>query len=114
MKKFYGIKKSAWLRQHTNLRPVFMTETRWSSAFLMIERSFQLKPYFDYNDRDLVTYLLSPSEELLLESVSDKMKNFESVSKKLQEEFVCFGDARALFDSLQEVHPDFFLLFGFL
>ena len=38
MKKFYAIKKLAWLGQHTNLRPVFMTETRWSSAFLMVER----------------------------------------------------------------------------
>ena len=40
------------------------------------------------------------------------MKNFESVSKKLQEEFVGFGDARALFDSLQEVHPDLVYYLG--
>ena len=60
MKKFFAIKKSAWLVQHTNLRPVFMTETRCSSALLMAERYFRLKLYFDYSDRDIVTHLLSP------------------------------------------------------
>ena len=112
MKKFYAIKKSAWLRRHTNLRPVFVTETRWSSAFLMVERYFQLKLYFENNDRDIVTYLLSPSEDLLLESVSEKMTNFESVSKKTPGRFCLFGDARALFDSLQEVHPDLVYYLG--
>lgn len=72
----------------------------------MVERYFKLKPFLDSADDDLAAYMPSPLEERQLRSTLDDLKDFESVSKKLQEEGnLTLADVRALFDSLMEKAP---------
>eukprot|EP00644_Phytophthora_capsici_P019588 jgi/Phyca11/133604/e_gw1.585.2.1 len=93
----------------TSLRPVIRQKTRWSSTFPMVERYFKLKPFLDSADGDLAAYMPSPLEERRLRTTLDDLKDFESVSKKLQEEGhmgnLTLADVRALFDSLMEKEP---------
>ncbi|KAF1792151.1 Ribonuclease H-like domain [Phytophthora cactorum] len=69
-------------RQRTPLQPA----TRWSTTFAMVERYFKLKPFLDSVDDELAVYMPSPLEEKRLRGDLDDLKDFESVSKILQEE----------------------------
>jgi hypothetical protein len=42
MLKLRTLKMAAALREHTKLRPVLRCQTRWSGAFFMVSRYFQL------------------------------------------------------------------------
>ena len=106
MKKLTTLKYSAQLRRKTSLRPILKNETRWSSTFEMIQRYFRLKEFFDIYDEGLRDFILSVAEEIQLQIVLEKLKDFESVSKHLQKDAANMGEARALFDSLLEFYPD--------
>ena len=105
LKKMSGLKKSAVLRTKTPLRPVLQNDTRWSSGFEMLSRYFELKPFFDAHDRDLLPLFLSPGEEHELKSLYERLKDSESVSKSLQQDGLEFQDARLLFNSLLVMQP---------
>ena len=100
------MKYSAQLRRKTSLRPILKNETRWSSTFEMTQRYFRLKEFIDIYDEGLRDFIFSVAEEFQLQTVSEKLKDFESVSKHLQKDAANMGEARALFDSLLDVHPD--------
>ena len=51
-------------------------------------------------------FILSVAEEFQLQTVLEKLKDFESVSKHLQKDAANMGEARALFESLLDVYPD--------
>ena len=106
MNKLCCLKKTALLRQKTNLRPVMRNETRWS-AFARIRRYFELKPHFDMDDIDLIQLYLSVGDEQCLKTLLDELAKFEPISKKLQEEnSVDISDARAPFDELLKSYPE--------
>ncbi|KAG4234341.1 hypothetical protein PC116_g17502 [Phytophthora cactorum] len=52
----------------------------------MVERYVKLKPFLDTADDDSAVYMLSPLEEERFHEVLEEIKDFEPVSKKLQEE----------------------------
>ena len=106
MKKMSGLKRSAALRQKTNLRPVIQNDTRWSSIFDMLERYFEIVHFFD-KSQDIIEFHLSPSEDFQIKCVFEELKKFESISKALQrEKGINLSDARKLFDTLLECHPE--------
>ena len=105
VKKMSGLKKSAVLRTKTPVRPVLQNDTRWSSSFEMLSRYFELKPFIDTHDRDLLPLSLSPGEEHELKFLYEMLKDFESVSKSLQQDGLEFHDARLLFNSLFVMQP---------
>ena len=57
MKKFLSLKQSAKLRKATNLRPVLRNETRWSSAYSMLQRYFDIQHFVDKTDPELLQLL---------------------------------------------------------
>ena len=71
----------------------------------MLSRYFELKPFFDTHDRDLLPLFLSPGEEHELKSLYEMLKDFESASKSLQQDGLEFQDARLLFNSLLVMQP---------
>ena len=101
MKKLSFLKQSAKLRKATNLRPVLRNETRWSSAYSMLQRYFDIQHFVDKTDPELLQLLSTPIQERkLTEEVLQDMKFFESISKKLQSVETTLADNRVLFDGL--------------
>ena len=83
MKKLTNLKKSAALRQK-KLRSVLRNETRWSSTYEMLKRYFEIKHFPDTNDTDIAPLLPSAVKDNQLSTLLGVLKDFESVSKKLQ------------------------------
>jgi hypothetical protein len=61
----------------THLKPFISNATRWSTAYNMVRRYNQIKDVIDGQDRDLVTYLLSPAENIQLVDIETTLKKFE-------------------------------------
>jgi hypothetical protein len=85
MRKLSTIKKAAKLRKLTHLMPITRNTTRWTSTFKMVERYFNIKEFVDANDPDLATLLPSPMHDMALQDLFQNMKDFHSVTMKLQE-----------------------------
>ena len=100
MKKLSSLKQSAKLRKATNLRPVLRNETRWSSAYSMLQRYSDIQHFVDKTDPELLQLLPTPIQERKLTEVLQDMKFFESISKKLQSDEKTLADIRVLFDGL--------------
>ena len=102
MKKLGTTKKSAILRKSLPLpRPITQNDTRWSSTYNMISRYFELKPFIDTTDGDLVLLLPKAGEDFEPRKLFDSLEKFEDVSSTLQTESgIDLSDARALFDDL--------------
>ncbi len=105
MKKLSTIKKAAKLRKFTNLLPITRNTTRWTSTFKMVERYFKIKEHIDSTDPDLATLLPSPMHDMDLLELYQNMKDFHSVTMKLQEENIDLSDSRYLFDALINKYP---------
>ncbi|KAG4057194.1 hypothetical protein PC123_g7804 [Phytophthora cactorum] len=71
------IKNCAELRRHTSLAPLCAKATRWSSTFMMLERS--------------------------IVALVESLKMFNSVCKKLQEDSISMKAVRLLFDKMVEI-----------
>ena len=85
MGKLSNIKQAAKLRRTTALQPVKRNVTRWSSTYSMVKRFFELEQHLDPRDAELIPFIPSRREEQELRNIFSDMKDFESVSKKLQE-----------------------------
>ena len=73
----------------------------------MVKRYFALVEHLDCRDIDLKDYIPTRSEDKKLEILYQKMVNFESLSKALQEEDLDLLSVRRLFDVLiQEYKKD--------
>ena len=99
MKKLSSLKQSAKMRKATNLRPVLRNETRWSSAYSMLQRYFDIQHFVDKTDPELLQLLPTPIQERKLTEVQD-MKFFERNSKKIQSDETTLADIRVLLDGL--------------
>ena len=103
MKKLGTLKKSAILRKSLPLRPIIQNDTRWSSTYNMVCRYFELKPFIDTTDGDLVLLLPSAGKDF------ETSKLFNSLTLQtysLQTESgIDLSDARALFDDLLVSYP---------
>ena len=79
MKKLSSLKQSAKLRKATNLRPVLRNETRWSSAYSMLQRYFDIQHFVDKTDPELLQLLPTPIQERKLTEVLQDMRLSESI-----------------------------------
>jgi hypothetical protein len=116
MRKFHNTTKRAALRKRTHLGPILRNDTRWSSAYEMVSRYTELSPFIDATDRDLVSFLLSPAENVQLSTLISHLEKLESVTKKLQSESIDMADVRMLFDAVIDRFPAFshHLFFGYI
>lgn len=104
--KLRTIKNSAYLRNKTPLRPVLRNSTRWSSTYLMVQRFFELKQFFDPMNAELAGLMPSATELIRLQHLSEDMSKFQSITMQLQHEGINMYDVRVLFDAVIEEYPD--------
>ncbi|KAE9046065.1 hypothetical protein PR002_g1893 [Phytophthora rubi] len=110
MTRLSTLKHRHALRQAGALMPVVNNTTRWSSTYDMIDRYFDIAELIDNSNPKLLDVLLTPREEVKLKVIFDWMKNFESVSKRLQaggvgEKEASLLDVRRLFDAVIKDFP---------
>ncbi|KAG3106301.1 hypothetical protein PI125_g13238 [Phytophthora idaei] len=92
------IRNRAELRRHTSLAPLRANTTRWSSTFMMLERYVSI--------RDAVYDLVpKPAVHRRIVALVERLKTFNSVFKKLQEESISMKSVRLLFDKMAEMFP---------
>ncbi|KAG6587068.1 uncharacterized protein IUM83_02731 [Phytophthora cinnamomi] len=101
-----GVGANAYGRQ-THLRPIIRQQTRWSSTFAMLHRFFEMLPFLDSDDEELVDVLPSAAAKRRLRALLEELKNVESVSKALQGEGVNMLDVRVWFDGLIASKPSY-------
>ena len=108
MVKLRGVKLSAKLRQHTNLRHVLFNATRWSSVFDMICRYREIKSILQeemQSEANIVDLLLSPKENSEVDCLFSELKDLNSVSVALQKEKLDMSTARLLIDETAKKFP---------
>ena len=105
-RKLRTIKNSAQLRKKTPLRPVLRNATRWSSAYLMLQRFLQLKEFIDPMNTELAGLMPSAAELITLQLLSEDMSKFQSVTMQLQKDGINMHEVRVLFDAIIEEHPN--------
>lgn len=90
MVKLRTPKVSGAMRELTNLRPVLRCKTRWSGAFLMVDRYFELKEFVrtlarrENDPYQLEDLELRPAAVASLKVLLSNMKKLHSVMLELQ------------------------------
>ncbi|KAG6619887.1 uncharacterized protein IUM83_05634 [Phytophthora cinnamomi] len=73
----------------------------------MIKRLFKLKEFIDTSNAELAVLILTSPEAMRLSTAMEGLTECELVSKKLQlEDGLIMWDARILFSSLMQLHPE--------
>lgn len=73
----------------------------------MLSRFFELEPFLDYSDADLSQLVPSHGQRIKLKVLLTEMKEFEAVTKELQDKVLSLFDVRNLFDLMISKHPAF-------
>lgn len=111
MVKLRTPKASGALRKLCNLRPVLRCKTRWSGAFNMVERYFELKDYvktlaeLENDPHGLEELQLRPSAVNHLKILFTNMEKLNSVMLELQKPEVDLSTVRFLFDATIQLFP---------
>jgi hypothetical protein len=101
-----NLKKAGKLRQFTELEPVTMNATRWSSKYAMIERYFRLEEYIKLmNDVELDILLPSGRELAELKAIQNQLGDFNLITLKLQDPSISLLDVRLIFDEVISCYP---------
>ncbi|RKP18223.1 hypothetical protein ROZALSC1DRAFT_30060, partial [Rozella allomycis CSF55] len=106
MKRLNRLKLKQWgkWRHKTKLSPVVYNDTRWSGKYAMVREYLQLKEFIDDMYPDLVDYLPSTQEQIVIQEMNEVMSKLESVTDALQGK-VTMEEVRILFDSVIEEFP---------
>jgi hypothetical protein len=102
MSKLKNLIPAAKLRKLTHLKAKTRNTPRWSSTFEMILRYIKIRdflPLLGINDLDEL--LLTVRENRDIDSICDETKDFESISKALQQDATTLADTRLQFDEFQ-------------
>ena len=96
--KLKNPKLAGTLREHTSLKPIQRSKTRWLSTMDMLENYIRLKLLLDFvsKDRKLVDMLRKPRENSDLDDLQEKLPTLRSVTVALQGENVDLSDVKAL------------------
>lgn len=101
-----NLKKAGRLRQLTDLEPVSMNTTRWSSKYRMIERYFRLEEYIKKMDDDELNMLIPSGRELSdLKNIKKELAELNEITLKLQDPNISMLDVRLIFDIVIKAHP---------
>ena len=111
MKTLGNIKQAAKLRKSTDLEPIKRNVTRWSSTFQMLRRFFEIKSSIDEKDPELACNLPSGQELLQLQKIMADLREFETITKQLQNSACTMSEVRAVFDTVIQEYPsmDYYL-----
>ena len=92
-------KLAGQLRQYTSLKPLQFCPTRWLSK--MLERYLQIEEYVKIDT--LLSYMLSPQENVVIQTLTDSLAPLKSVTIALQRSDIDIAGARLLLDQLLNV-----------
>ena len=95
-------KLAGQLRQYTSLKPLQFCPTRCLSKMEMLERYLQIKEYVVKIDT-LMNYMLSPQENVVIQTLTDSLAPLKSVTIALQRSDIDIAGARLLLDQLLNV-----------
>ena len=73
MKKFFTGKQRALLRKKTHLPPVLRCTTRWSGDFNLLSKLFEITPFLNPADPDLVDFILLPKEDSIGKKIMEHL-----------------------------------------
>ncbi|RLN92817.1 hypothetical protein BBJ28_00025410 [Nothophytophthora sp. Chile5] len=111
MLKLRTIKGRALLRRVMKLSPVLRNDTRWSSSFEMLKRYVVLEPLIGslghgvLEEYDIQPLLLRCSENDRARALLNDLRNFEGVTKTLQQSNLTLSGVRRLFDHAIVSYP---------
>jgi len=91
------------------IKPCIKNATRWTSVFNVVVNYIKLKPFLapdEWPELQQKNLLLTAAENLDVDSMFDRMKDFESVSKTLQSPSVTIADIRGIFDQIITKYPE--------
>jgi hypothetical protein len=106
MSKLKNLIPAAKLRKLRHLKAKTRNATQWSSTFEMILRYDKIRdflPLLEINELDEL--LLTVRENHEIDSIYEEMKDFESISKALQQDATTLADTRLLFDEISNAYP---------
>ena len=109
MTKLNTLKLSGKLRKLTPLRPKTYTLVRWSSANEMVNRYLEIKEFIVkvFSEERCFDLLLSKQDDENVIVLSQHLRKFDSVVKKLQSHDITLGETRFLFNQFISIYPDF-------
>jgi len=110
MVKLRTPKISGKLRTLTQLRPQLRCATRWTGAFIMVTRFFQIKEHIETIAGETLSIeelMLSPREVREATNLKDQLEALSSVMTKLQDPSLNLANVRTLFDGTLVKFPDF-------
>ena len=79
--KLSTLRQSTKLRLKASLRPVFGNVTRCSSSLTKLGQFFQLEPFMDMEDTEILALLPSPRARNSLQAFLKDLLSFDSVTK---------------------------------
>lgn len=98
--------RRAKLRELTDLAPVRIIETRWSSVNTLLQRYVKIREHLEKLDiAELQELLLERREEQNIDTLLDTMKKLNSITLKLQRDDVLIAQVRKLFDIVVKHMP---------
>jgi hypothetical protein len=101
-----NLKRAGKLRHFTDLEPVIMNATRWSSKHAMIERYFRLEEFIKkMNDVELDILLPSGRELADLKSIQNHLGELNMITLKLQDPSISLFEVRLIFDEVISSYP---------
>jgi hypothetical protein len=104
MKKLRSANKSAAILMETHLKPITSNVTRWSSTYHMVCRYNQIKDVINRSDRDLVDFLLTPSEDIKLADLEGSLKKLDDITVAMQGASVNLDDCRVFLDGVIDLN----------
>jgi hypothetical protein len=106
MKMLKGVKRAAILEEKGAKKlPLLRNKTRWSSTFKMIKRYFELLPYMDISDQELMACIpISHNDEL--KAFCDKLSNLNEVTVALQAQDLTLLEAKQYFQETLAMYPN--------
>lgn len=111
MSKLKNLNAATVLRSLTKLKPKTRNATRWSSAFTMVNRYYELKSIFPELLEDLpemAAFMLDPLDNQRLDNLRPILHNLHIVTLKLQDSKITFAEMRAIFDHVIKIYPSMF------
>jgi len=105
MIKLRTIKNRCKLRKlQCPYEPIRRNTTRWSSTFEMVHCFINIRSYIEQIP-DVLDNFPTVQQIKRIEFLLTHLKNFESVSKSLQDDILDMAEAQALFDAIVEKYP---------
>jgi hypothetical protein len=106
MVRLGNLKAGAALREKTLLKPRLRCKTRWTGAYEMLKRYERIRPYLIPYHMFWVDVLLSPEDDLHIDSLLLTLKKINEAFLQLQDHKLDLADSRFILDDVINNHDN--------